>query len=102
VRIPKRLEEARKVIAENTPDREELIQQKLKEFRELDIQGIVREKGEFDKIIEGLSEEEKKQMDVELEQMAGEQHGLIEVIADYLEDPESRAAIIDELKRRVR
>jgi len=102
MRIPKRLEEARKVIADNTQNTEELIQQKLKDFRNLDIQGIVKEKGEFDKIIEGLSEEEKKQMDVELEKMASEQSGFLEVIADALEDPETRTAIFEELKRRAR
>ena len=102
MRVPKRLGEARKIIEEHTGDVEDLIQQKLDEFRNLDIQGIVRKQDQFEEITTELSEQEKQQFEKEFEELAEDHSGLINAVADSLSDPKTREAIIEELKRRVR
>lgn len=102
MRIPKRLGEATKVVKENSPDIEELIQKKLQEFRNLDIQGIIRKQSEFDEIVKTLNEKEKEQFEKEFDELADQHGGLLGAVADALEDPEVREKIIDELQRRVR
>ena len=102
MRIPKRLGEATRIVKENTPDIEELIQKKLQEFRNLDIQGIIRTRSEFDEIVKTLNEEEKEQFEKEFDELSEQHTGMLSVIADALEDPEVREKIMDELHRRVR
>lgn len=102
MRIPKRLGEARRIVNENTPAIEELIKKKLQEFRNLDIQGVIRKEDQFDEITKGLDEAEKEQFEKEFEEMADDYSGILESVARALEDPESREKIIDELHRKVR
>lgn len=102
MRVPKRLGEARKIIKENTPDVEKLIQEKIAEFRNLDITGILKEQDGFDELTNGMNEQEKAVFDSEFESMVDKKNGLINTLADYLEDPETREKIIEELKARVR
>jgi hypothetical protein len=102
MRIPKRLGEARKVLKDNVPSTEEMIQQKLDEFRNLDIKGIIKGQDEFSEITKDLSDEERARFDSEFEDMVDVNEGLINSVADALGDPETREKIIDLLKIKVR
>ena len=102
MRIPKRLEEARKIIKEKLPNKEEAIQESLKEFRNFDFQGVIKEQDRFDEIIKDLNQQEKDQFEKEFNDLSETAGGFIEALCDALEDPEDREKILDELKRRVR
>jgi len=98
MRIPKKPGEKK----ENAIDLEEMIQEKIAEFRNLDIRGILSKQDRFDEITKGLDEDQKAVFDKEFEGLVDQNEGLINALADCLEDPETREKIIEQLRVRVR
>jgi hypothetical protein len=86
--------------AKNQKTTEQLIDEKLAEIRKLDILAEVSKLDHFDEITKQLSDDERKQFDDEAEDVAETYSDLLSAVADILKDPETRAGIIEELKRR--
>jgi hypothetical protein len=78
----------------------ELIDEKVKELRNLDVRARLAEQDNFEEITRHLSEEEREAFDEEAEDIAESCTDMLSAIADILKDPEARAGIIEELKRR--
>jgi hypothetical protein len=93
--------DATKVVNESLPDKEELIQDKLKILRNIDLAQEALKQENVDSLTKTLNVEEKKKFNLDVENMAESYSGILDTIADCLEDPENRMKIIDELKRRM-
>ena len=86
--------------AKNQKSTEQLIDEKLDKIRNLDILSEVGKLDRFDEITKQLSEGEKQQFDEQIEEVADSYSDMLSAVAEILKDPETRAGIIEELKRR--
>ena len=97
------LRRATEIVAEANKNKKsinELIDEKVKELRNLDVRARLAEQDNFEEITRHLSEEEREVFDEETEAVIDSCNDMLSVVANILKDPEARAGIIEELKRR--
>ena len=70
-------------------------------LREIDLVDEAKKADDVPKLLEGLSEDEKRHADAKLQNVADGYKDMLAHIADALEDPKSRAEIVEEWKRRL-
>ena len=75
--------------------------EKINELRNTDLAAVAAENANIEEFTKDMSEPEKKQFKNEMENIANSYSNVLDVIAEYFEDPDTREKIIEELKRRV-
>jgi len=95
------LTEAMKILNQNRKDQETLIKEKLDAMRNADLLGTALENEDLKKMVGDLDEHEKVQFDKEMSTITLSYSGILDGLADYLEDPDQRKEIIEELMRRM-
>ena len=93
--------EAQRIIRENTPNFEEVLAEKLEMLRNVDLAKQAKEQDGMEFLMNEMTDEERKNVNKEIEQVADSYSELLEMVADVLEDPNKRSKILDELKRRM-
>lgn len=80
---------------------EELINEQIERFRNIDIMAELKKMDRFDEITAALSEDEKAVFDEKAVEVISEHVDILDTFADALKDTKTREAILEELKRRV-
>jgi len=93
---------AKKILNDqNTKTLEEQFQEKLDLLRNINLGEEALKQDHVDGMTEKLDEDEKKELDYELKKVSNSYSTMLNKIADALEDPTTRAKILEELKTRV-
>ena len=96
-----KLVEAMNIVNKNKVDNEKLISEKIKLMRSVDLSAEALKQENIEDLISDLSDEEKKQFDVDVKNLSESYSNILDSVADYLENPELRSKIVDEFKRRL-
>ena len=96
-----RLIEAMKIVNKTKVNDEEAIQEKILLLRNIDLSAEAMKQDNIDDLIEKLSDDEKEQLDSDMDDLSFTYSSILNSVADCLEDPELRLKIVDEFKRRL-
>ena len=96
-----KLIEAMKIVNKTKVDNEEIIQEKILLLRNIDLSAEAMKQDNIDDLIEKLSDDEKEQLDSDMDDLSFTYSSILNSVADCLEDPELRLKIVDEFKRRL-
>jgi hypothetical protein len=96
-----KLIEAMKIVNKTKVDNEEIIQEKILLLRNIDLSAEAMKQDNIDDLIEKLSDDEKDQLDSDMDDLSSTYSSILNSVADCLEDPELRLKIVDEFKRRL-
>lgn len=96
-----KLIEAMKIINKTKVNDEEAIQEKILLLRNIDLSAEAMKQDNIDDLIEKLSDDEKEQLDSDMDDLSFTYSSILNSVADCLEDPELRLKIVDEFKRRL-
>ena len=95
------LTEAMKILNQNKKNQEALIKEKLDAMRNADLLASAMEDENLKKMVDDLDDHEKIEFDKEMSSITLSYSGILDALADYLEDPDQRKEIIEELMRRM-
>ncbi len=90
-----------KIVNKTKVDNEEIIQEKILLLRNIDLSAEAMKQDNIDDLIEKLSDDEKDQLDSDMDDLSSTYSSILNSVADCLEDPELRLKIVDEFKRRL-
>ena len=96
-----RLTDALRALNEHKKDEDTLFREKLEEIRDIDLLDMALQREHVTELVKDLTEEEKVEFDKEMENISHSYASILDNVADYLEDPEARKKIMEELKRRM-
>jgi MinD-like ATPase involved in chromosome partitioning or flagellar assembly len=96
-----KLTDALRVLNEHKEDESTVFREKLEEVRNVDLLDMAMQGEHVTELVKDLTEEEKVELDKEMESITQSYESILDSVADYLEDPEARKKIMEELKRRM-
>ena len=80
---------------------EKQVWDKINELRKVDIVKTAKEHANAEELTKEMSDSEKAEFEEQIAEVADSYSNVLDIIATYFEDEETRDKIIDELKRRI-